>query len=136
MTHDLTRFELCHPCHSIHWASRLSGRLACLVDTLQELRERCAGHAQRDHDRMLVQTVPFQTVDLEPVEQRRVLEHVAQRPPVGRHKGGFALPCFAIDVEPADAAQSQVAPERLAGSASVTVAPTTALGPALATTMV
>ena len=48
----------------------------------------------------------------------------------------FPVPLVAVQLEPADAAQVHVAPLNVAGKLSVTVAPVTAIGPLLVTTIV
>ena len=58
-------------------------------------------------------------------------------PPTSRLTGALMFPePLAGQLDPAEAAQVQVTPESCAGMLSVTVAPVTALGPALLATIV
>jgi len=58
-------------------------------------------------------------------------------PPLVTSTSAFRFPLpLAGQLDPADAAQVHVTPESCAGKMSVTVAPTTALGPALLATIV
>src|SRR2546425_20401 len=81
-------------------------------------------------------TVAVFTIGLAPPVTVAVAVNVAV-PPASRLMLALRLPLpLAGQLEPADAAHVQVTPETWPGKLSVTVAPVTALGPALLTTIV
>src|SRR5437879_3428513 len=81
-------------------------------------------------------TVAVFVIGPEPAVTVAVAVNVAV-PPLSRLMLALRLPLpLAGQLDPADAAQVQVIPESWAGKLSVTVAPMTALGPALLATIV